>query len=113
MPLRPVGSMSNWQLACDVAGWEAAAPDHPERAGELALLRGELLARRKSEADISQMVDLVRRARTWLNTPAGEFEIIVREADDIYMALVSEAKSGRLGEAEGRPLLDLLHRHMT
>jgi hypothetical protein len=29
------------------------------------------------------------------------------------MALVGEAKAGRLGEAEGRPLLDLLHRHMA
>ena len=113
MPLRPVESMNNWQLACRVAGWEAAAPDHPERAGELALLRGELLARGKSEADIRQMVDLVDRAKKWLNTPAGEFEHIVADSDDIYMALVGEAKAGRLSEAEGRPLLDLLHRHVT
>jgi hypothetical protein len=113
MPLRPVGSMNNWQLACRVAGWEAAAPDHPERAGELALVREELLARGKSDTDIRQMVDLVGRARAWLNTPAGEFEHVVGDADDIYMALVGEAQAGRLGEAEGRPLLDLLHRHVT
>jgi hypothetical protein len=113
MPLRPVGSMNNWQLACRVAGWEAAAPDHAERAGELAVLRGELRARGKSEADIRQMVDLVGRARAWLNTPAGEFEHVVGDSDDIYMALVGEARAGRLGEAEGRPLLELLHRHVT
>jgi hypothetical protein len=105
--------MSNWRLACSLAGWETAAPDHPERARELELLRGELLARGKTEADISQMLALVARAREWLNPPGAEFEHIVGDADDLHLALVGEASSGRLGEAEGRPLFELLHQHLS
>ncbi len=112
MPLRPVASLSNWTLACLLAGWESAAPDHPERAGEMALLRGELVARGKTDEDIRQMLALVVLARKWLNPPGVEFEQVVGDADDLYQALVGEASSGRLGEAEGRPLLDLLHQHM-
>src|SRR5262249_9614493 len=77
MPLQPVKAMGNWRLACLLAGWEAAAPDHPERAGEMAVLRGELVGRGKTVADIRQMLDLVGRARGWLNPPGAEFEHVV------------------------------------
>jgi hypothetical protein len=112
MPLLPAKSMANWQLACALAGWELAALDHPERPAEIAEIRGVLVDRGKTESDICQMLDLVYRARRWLNPPGVEFEYVVGDADDLYRGLVGEASSGRLSEAEGKPLLDLLDRHM-
>lgn len=108
MPLRPIPTYDSWSLAC-ILSWRAAKGESSSE--EDRAIADELRQRGKSEADITEMVELATQAGQWLNLGLEEFQFVYLGIEDLFLAIDKALGHGLIQVVDRDRLWEVLRRH--